>query len=232
MVHAPERAAPRVRVGLQRCRPAGARLGGLAGIRDRAQPDGVGDLDFLGAGLSQAAAQLHLVGEPQGRRRQQRLRGGLPRARQHRGLRPDRSRCPAGCYLEQADGTGWMAMYCLNLLAMALELARHDSAYEDVASKFFEHFLFISTPWATRRRVRSGSGTRRTASSTTSYGRVTAITCGCRCVRWWGSSLCLRWRRWNRRSCNSYRNSSAAAMVLRVSAGGWCQHRPDAGARA
>ena len=51
---------------------------------------------------------------------------------------------PGGGFIEQADGTGWMAMYCLNLLTIALELAREDSAYEDVASKFWEHFLFIA----------------------------------------------------------------------------------------
>src|SRR6185369_13079566 len=51
---------------------------------------------------------------------------------------------PGGQYIEQADGTGWMAMYSLNLLAIALELAREDTAYEDVASKFWEHFLFIA----------------------------------------------------------------------------------------
>jgi hypothetical protein len=51
---------------------------------------------------------------------------------------------PAGGHIEQADGTGWMAMYCLNLLAIALELARDDAAYEDVASKFWEHFLYIA----------------------------------------------------------------------------------------
>ncbi|MBZ5618014.1 MAG: glucosidase [Acidobacteriia bacterium] len=51
---------------------------------------------------------------------------------------------PGGEFIEQADGTGWMAMYSLNLLAIALELAREDSAYEDVASKFWEHFLFIA----------------------------------------------------------------------------------------
>ena len=56
----------------------------------------------------------------------------------------DRSKpLPMGGYLEQADGTGWMAMYCLNLLAIAMELAREDQAYEDVASKFWEHFLYI-----------------------------------------------------------------------------------------
>ena len=51
---------------------------------------------------------------------------------------------PTGGHLEQADGTGWMAMYCLNLLAIALELAKEDHAYEDVASKFWEHFLYIA----------------------------------------------------------------------------------------
>ncbi len=51
---------------------------------------------------------------------------------------------PTGGHLEQSDGTSWMAMYSLNMLAIALELARHDKAYEDVASKFFEHFVQIA----------------------------------------------------------------------------------------
>ncbi len=57
----------------------------------------------------------------------------------------DRSRpLPGGATLEQADGTAWMAFFCITMLAMALELARKDPAYEDVASKFFEHFIAIS----------------------------------------------------------------------------------------
>jgi hypothetical protein len=51
---------------------------------------------------------------------------------------------PTGGHIEQSDGTSWMAMYTLNLLAIALELAREDPAYEDVASKFWEHFLHIA----------------------------------------------------------------------------------------
>jgi hypothetical protein len=51
---------------------------------------------------------------------------------------------PTGDRLEQSDGTSWMGMYCLNMLAIALELARQDPAYEDVASKFFEHFVYIA----------------------------------------------------------------------------------------
>ena len=52
---------------------------------------------------------------------------------------------PTGGYIEQADGTGWMAMYSLNLLAIAMELAKEDPSYEDVASKFWEHFLYIAS---------------------------------------------------------------------------------------
>jgi hypothetical protein len=51
---------------------------------------------------------------------------------------------PDGGHLEQSDGTSWMAMYTLNLLAIAFELAKDDPAYEDVASKFWEHFLYIA----------------------------------------------------------------------------------------
>ncbi len=57
----------------------------------------------------------------------------------------DRSRpLPTGGFLNQADGTSWMAMYCLNLLRIALELALHNRVYEDIATKFFEHFLEIA----------------------------------------------------------------------------------------
>ena len=57
----------------------------------------------------------------------------------------DRSKpLPTGGRLEQADGTAWMAFYCTTMLAMALELACDDPAYEDIASKFFEHFVAIA----------------------------------------------------------------------------------------
>jgi hypothetical protein len=51
---------------------------------------------------------------------------------------------PNGGYMNQADGTAWMAMYTLNLMRIALELALTDHVYEDIASKFFEHFLYIA----------------------------------------------------------------------------------------
>jgi hypothetical protein len=51
---------------------------------------------------------------------------------------------PHGGYLSQSDGTSWMAMYTLVLMRMALELAQHNLAYDDIATKFFEHFLYIA----------------------------------------------------------------------------------------
>ncbi|HEX6043639.1 MAG TPA: hypothetical protein VFZ22_04065 [Pyrinomonadaceae bacterium] len=51
---------------------------------------------------------------------------------------------PTGGHIAQSDGTSWMAMYALNLLAIAMELANEDPSYEDVASKFWEHFLHIA----------------------------------------------------------------------------------------
>ena len=57
----------------------------------------------------------------------------------------DRSKpLPGGGHIEQADGTSWMAMYSLGLMDMALEIAREDGSYEDVASKFYEHFVHIA----------------------------------------------------------------------------------------
>ncbi|MEG4211934.1 MGH1-like glycoside hydrolase domain-containing protein [Microcoleus sp. S13_B4] len=57
----------------------------------------------------------------------------------------DRSKpLPTGGYLEQADGTAWMGMFALNMLAIALELASEDRVYSDMALKFFEHFLYIA----------------------------------------------------------------------------------------
>jgi hypothetical protein len=57
----------------------------------------------------------------------------------------DRSQpLPTGGHLGQSDGTSWMGIYCLNMLSMALELAQENTAYEDVATKFFEHFVYIA----------------------------------------------------------------------------------------
>ena len=67
----------------------------------------------------------------------------------------DRSQpLPTGGYLEQSDGTSWMAMFCLNMLSIALELTRRDPSYEDMATKFFEHFIYIAHAMNTMGLVR------------------------------------------------------------------------------
>ena len=60
------------------------------------------------------------------------------------GLFDRSSALPTGGYINQSDGTAWMAMYALNLMRIALELAFRNHVYEDIASKFFEHFLYIA----------------------------------------------------------------------------------------
>jgi len=57
----------------------------------------------------------------------------------------DRSaKLPEGALLDQVDGVGWMAMFCLNLMKMALHLAKKNPVYESLATKFFEHFVYIA----------------------------------------------------------------------------------------
>jgi hypothetical protein len=56
----------------------------------------------------------------------------------------DRSNLPPGTKLEQADATAWMAMYALNMMDIALEITRHDRTFEDIATKFYEHFVLIA----------------------------------------------------------------------------------------
>jgi hypothetical protein len=63
---------------------------------------------------------------------------------------------PGGARLDQSDGTSWMAMFCLNMLAIALELARQDDAYEDVATKFLEHYFEIAHAMNDHPAVRRG----------------------------------------------------------------------------
>jgi hypothetical protein len=79
----------------------------------------------------------------------------------------DRSKpLPTGGHLEQADGTAWMASFCAAMLSIALELSRENPATEDMASKFFEHFVAIAD--AINTQGGQVSGTRTTDSTTIS----------------------------------------------------------------
>ena len=134
---------PAYEFALRRRESAGARLGLLARLQDdrtarRARPR------LPRARVPEAADQLHLVGQPQGRRRQEHLRRRLPRARQHRRLRPLAARCPtAGTSSRPTARRGWRstAPPCCR---WRWSWRSDDPAYEDMASKFFEHFVAIA----------------------------------------------------------------------------------------
>ncbi|MFO0733009.1 MAG: glucosidase [Nitrospiraceae bacterium] len=84
----------------------------------------------------------------------------------------DRSKpLPTGGHIEQSDATSWMGMYCLNMLSIALELARTDRAYEDVASKFFEHFVYICRAINNIGSQKPSCGTRKTAIRRPAFAR-------------------------------------------------------------
>ncbi len=173
VVHAPQRPAPRVRVGLRRRESAGARVGGVARVPDR--PAAAAPRQsrrsrrprFPRAHLPEAAAQLHLVGEPQGRAGTEHLPGRIPRPRQHRRLRPQ----PAAAHrrLHQSgrrhelDG----------------DVLPEHAAHRAASSRVHDHATRTSPPsssstscrsrprstaWATRRWA---CGTRKTSSTTT-----------------------------------------------------------------
>lgn len=65
---------------------------------------------------------------------------------------------PTGGFINQSDGTAWMAMYCLNMFAIAVELAGHDTAYQDVAVKFLEHYFYIANAMNDRPAARGDDG--------------------------------------------------------------------------
>ena len=94
---------------------------------------------------------------------------------------------PTGGYINQADGTSWMAMYSLNLMRIALELALHNKVYEDIATKFFEHFLGIAAAInaeAPAKATAWDSGTRRMNSITTNCARRADARFRSRSVPW------------------------------------------------
>ncbi len=97
---------------------------------------------------------------------------------------------PGGARLDQSDGTSWMAMFCLNMLAIALELARQDSAYEDVATKFLEHFFHIAHAINDRATASAMTaptcGTTTTSSTTICSASRAAAGRTFACARWSG----------------------------------------------
>ena len=160
VVHASQRPDSRLRIRLLATSIRRSMPGPLARLQDD-RTARRRDRIFLARRLPEAAAQLHLVGEPQGRRRQATSSPAAFSAWTTSGCSIVRKPLPAGGHLEQADGTAWMAFYCATMLAMALELAAEDPAYEDMATKFFEHFVAIADAMNTHRRDRAVGRGRR-----------------------------------------------------------------------
>jgi hypothetical protein len=123
----------------------------------------------------------------------------------------DRSDLPVDGRLEQSDGTAWMALYCQNLLELALRLADHNATYEDIATKFFEHFALIASALNAK-----GCGARRTGSTTT-CSRQQSSARPCARGRSWACFRSPRSRRSDRRrsrvSPTSWRASSGSQRI-------------------
>ena len=128
VVHAPERPAPRLRVEFQRREPSGARLGRAAGLRDRCKAEASG-ATALGPRVPRARSSTSSCSTSPGgstarTRRATTSSKGVSSGSTTSASSTARSRSRRRARLEQSDGTAWMAMYCLNLLEMALESSR------------------------------------------------------------------------------------------------------------
>ncbi|MGH2644063.1 MAG: MGH1-like glycoside hydrolase domain-containing protein, partial [Chitinophagaceae bacterium] len=107
------------------------------------QKNGTGDIDFLKRVFQKLLINFTWWVNQKDHRGNNIFEGGFL-GLDNVGVFDRSSEIPGGGILEQVDGTSWMAMYCLNMLEMALLIAQHDKTYEDVTTKFFEHFVYIA----------------------------------------------------------------------------------------
>jgi hypothetical protein len=110
---------------------------------DRAQRGDAGDVDFLERALHKLLLNFTWWVNRKDAHGLNLFQGGFLRL-DNIGIFDRSAPLPVEGHIEQADGTSWMAMYALNLLRISLELARHRPVYEDIATKFFVHFLYIA----------------------------------------------------------------------------------------
>ena len=110
---------------------------------DRKQRGGAGDLDFLERILHKLMLNFTWWVNRKDAAGRNVFQGGFL-GLDNIGVFNRSDELPTGGHIDQADGTSWMAMYALNLMRIALELACHKPVYEDIATKFFEHFLYIA----------------------------------------------------------------------------------------
>ena len=126
----PERPDARLRVELQRRQPAGARLGDAVPLPHRAGPRATSDLDFLERSFHKLLLNFTWWVNRKDRSGRNVFDGGFL-GLDNIGVFDRSAPLPTGGYLEQADGTAWMAFFCQNMLEIALELAAHDPRYEE-----------------------------------------------------------------------------------------------------
>jgi Glycosyl hydrolase family 63 C-terminal domain len=110
---------------------------------DRRLNDGVGDIHFLERIFQKLLLNFTWWVNRKDAQGQNIFEGGFL-GLDNIGLFDRSAPLPTGGYIQQSDGTGWMAMFCLNMLHIALELGQHDNVYDDMATKFFEHFIYIA----------------------------------------------------------------------------------------
>jgi hypothetical protein len=111
--------------------------------RRASKPDDAGDLDFLKRILQKQLLTFTWWVNKKDAQGRDLFQGGFL-GLDNIGIFDLSQPLPTGGAISQADGTSWMAMFSLNLLRISLELAQHDHVYEDLATKFFEHFLYIA----------------------------------------------------------------------------------------
>ncbi len=124
----------------------------------------------------------------------------------------DRSRPPPGFgMVHQADGTAWMAMYALNMMRIALELALHNDVYESTASKFFEHFLLIAEAMTDMGGEGFGLWDEDDEFYYDEVDIPGAASSPCASAPWWGWCRSSRWRSSSRGCCSGSRTSRGAS---------------------
>ena len=141
---APERPAAGLRVELRRRQPARARLGDDLQLPPRAGQPGRRATSTCSSASSTSCCSTSPGGSTARTATGSNLFEGGFLGLDNIGVFDRSAPLPTGGYLEQADGTAWMALFCQNMLEIALELALDRPTYEELALKFFEHFLWIA----------------------------------------------------------------------------------------
>src|SRR5437868_625565 len=143
MVYASQRTDSSLRVGLRRCEPTCARLGCLARLQNRSRATWLCRPKVLERLFHKLLLNFTWWVNRKDSEGNNVFQGGFL-GLDNIGVFDRNAPLPTGGYIEQSDGTSWMGMFCLNMMTIALELALTNPAYEDIALKFFEHFLSIA----------------------------------------------------------------------------------------